>query len=258
MCVRGGGPVGRIACSAGHHACEQSTRPSPHVHHRFVCLTPQPLNPVPMAPWPHATPPALRSWPWVASCWAATACWRTSTSQRHSATSRCAASCSSGCPRSLRTRRANNCTMAVASRTRACAQARSCAHRKTHIGVRTHVFGAPACPPCKCVCAPAQPTSASSQPLLTGLSTYPSTLPVPPHHHHRAHTHTRPAHRPPPPPPCGLQAIYTYEGTYEVNVLVAGRGITRVPAIRASATGPEAAAKAAASAADGKDKERKA
>lgn len=25
---------------------------------------------------------------------------------------------------------------------------------------------------------------------------------------------------------CDLEAIYTYEGTYEVNALVAGRGIT--------------------------------
>lgn len=34
---------------------------------------------------------------------------------------------------------------------------------------------------------------------------------------------------------CDLEAFYTYEGTYDVNVLVAGRGITGQAAIRASA-----------------------
>lgn len=33
---------------------------------------------------------------------------------------------------------------------------------------------------------------------------------------------------------CDLEAIHTYEGTYEVNVLVAGRRITGVSAIRAA------------------------
>lgn len=33
---------------------------------------------------------------------------------------------------------------------------------------------------------------------------------------------------------CDLEAFYTYEGTYDVNVLVTGRGITGVPSIKAS------------------------
>lgn len=33
---------------------------------------------------------------------------------------------------------------------------------------------------------------------------------------------------------CDLEAIYTYEGTYDVNVLVAGREATGVAAIRAA------------------------
>jgi acyl-CoA oxidase len=32
---------------------------------------------------------------------------------------------------------------------------------------------------------------------------------------------------------CDLEAIYTYEGTYDVNSLVAGRDITGVSAIKA-------------------------
>lgn len=32
---------------------------------------------------------------------------------------------------------------------------------------------------------------------------------------------------------CDLEAFYTYEGTYDVNVLVAGRGQTGVAAIKA-------------------------
>ncbi|KAJ9509277.1 hypothetical protein QJQ45_001730 [Haematococcus lacustris] len=36
---------------------------------------------------------------------------------------------------------------------------------------------------------------------------------------------------------CDLEAYYTYEGTYDVNVLVAGRGITGVGAIRAPQSG---------------------
>lgn len=30
-----------------------------------------------------------------------------------------------------------------------------------------------------------------------------------------------------------MEAYHTYEGTYEVNVLVAGRGATGIPAIKA-------------------------
>ncbi len=45
----------------------------------------------------------------------------------------------------------------------------------------------------------------------------------------------------PPPLPlqafCDLEAIYTYEGTYEVNALVAGRAITGLSAIRGAAGG---------------------
>ena len=33
---------------------------------------------------------------------------------------------------------------------------------------------------------------------------------------------------------CDLEAFYTYEGTYDINVLVAGRGQTGVAAIKAS------------------------
>lgn len=32
---------------------------------------------------------------------------------------------------------------------------------------------------------------------------------------------------------CDVEAFYTYEGTYDVNVLVAGRGITGQAAIKA-------------------------
>jgi hypothetical protein len=41
---------------------------------------------------------------------------------------------------------------------------------------------------------------------------------------------------------CDVEAFYTYEGTYDVNVLVAGRGITGIPAIKASAK-PKSSAK---------------
>ena len=34
---------------------------------------------------------------------------------------------------------------------------------------------------------------------------------------------------------CDMEAIYTYEGTYDVNVLVAGRGATGVSAIKPAA-----------------------
>ncbi|PNH03628.1 Acyl-coenzyme A oxidase 4, peroxisomal, partial [Tetrabaena socialis] len=40
---------------------------------------------------------------------------------------------------------------------------------------------------------------------------------------------------------CDMEAIYTYEGTYDVNVLVAGRKIAGVSAIRAPAAPPPAA-----------------
>jgi alkylation response protein AidB-like acyl-CoA dehydrogenase len=32
---------------------------------------------------------------------------------------------------------------------------------------------------------------------------------------------------------CDMEAIYTYEGTYEVNALVAGRGATGIAAFKA-------------------------
>lgn len=38
---------------------------------------------------------------------------------------------------------------------------------------------------------------------------------------------------------CDVEAFYSYEGTYDVNVLVAGRGLTGVAAIK-----PAAAARA--------------
>lgn len=34
---------------------------------------------------------------------------------------------------------------------------------------------------------------------------------------------------------CDLEAFYTYEGTYDINVLVAGRGATGIAAIKAPA-----------------------
>ncbi len=36
---------------------------------------------------------------------------------------------------------------------------------------------------------------------------------------------------------CDLEPIYTYEGTYEVNVLVTGREITGIPSIKPAAAG---------------------
>ena len=35
---------------------------------------------------------------------------------------------------------------------------------------------------------------------------------------------------------CDLEAYHSYEGTYEVNVLVAGRGATGISAIKAPAS----------------------
>jgi acyl-CoA oxidase len=40
---------------------------------------------------------------------------------------------------------------------------------------------------------------------------------------------------------CDMEAIYTYEGTYEVNVLVAGRGATGISAIKAPSRAVQAA-----------------
>ncbi len=40
-----------------------------------------------------------------------------------------------------------------------------------------------------------------------------------------------------------VEALYTYEGTYDVNMLVAGRGITGISAIKPSSTGAAARGK---------------
>ncbi len=39
---------------------------------------------------------------------------------------------------------------------------------------------------------------------------------------------------------CDLEALYTYEGTYEINALVAGRFLTGIPAFKAPAAAPAA------------------